>query len=122
MKLGSGNILLKNNKGTSMVTVLVSFALLLIFVTAFYKVQHVSSEMMMGARDMLIDSRNLTKAYYLGETRDTLLADDVRLSFRGKDGSFFVDATLYKAEKPGNAGVIYYYDSDKEQGDGETAR
>ena len=114
MKRGSGNTLLKNNQGTSMVTVLISFALLLIFVTAFYKVQHVSSEMMMSAKDMLIDSRELTKAYYLGETEDTLLADDVRLSFRGKDGSFFVNATLYSAKKQGETGVIYYYDSDKE--------
>jgi len=120
MKLGSGSTFLKNNKGTSMVTVLVSFTLLLIFVTAFYKVQRVSGEMMMSAKDMLINSGNLTKAYYLGETRDTMIADRVRLSFRGDEGSFFVDATLYKAEKEGTTGVIYYYETNKEQGDSET--
>ena len=32
----------EDNRGTSMITVIISFALLMIFVTAFFKVQKVS--------------------------------------------------------------------------------
>lgn len=49
-----------------MVTVVVSFALLMIFVTGFYKVQKVSQNMMMDSKDLLVNNRELIKAYYLG--------------------------------------------------------
>lgn len=43
----------RDNRGTSMVTVVVSFALLMIFVTGFYKVQKVSQNMMMECASFL---------------------------------------------------------------------
>ena len=39
----------EDNRGTSMITVIISFALLMIFVTAFFKVQKVSQNMMIEA-------------------------------------------------------------------------
>lgn len=104
----------KNNKGTTMVTVVISFALLMIFVTGFYKVQKVSQNMMMDAKDLLVNNRELIKAYYLGETSDSIAAENVRLSFSGEEGSFFVDGTLYRAKKEGLTGTVYYYGSNKE--------
>ncbi len=115
MKHGSGNTWIKDNKGTSMVSVVISFALLLIFVTAFYKVQKVSQSMMMSAKDMIVNSRELVKAYYLGETQNQIVADKVRLSFSGRNGSFYVDATLHKAEKEGLNGAVYYYEWEEEE-------
>lgn len=120
MKHGSGSMWTgdkkkADNRGTSMVTVVVSFALLLIFVTAFYKVQKVSQSMMMGAKDLIVNNRELIKAYYLGETSDQVVAKDVRLSFSGDEGSFYVDATLHKAEKEDLKGSIYYYEWEEEE-------
>lgn len=102
----------KNDKGATMVTVIVSFALLLIFVTAFYGVQKTSRNMMMSAKDMMLESKELIKAFYLEET-DNQPIDDVVLTFRGNEGSFTVNATLYKAQKDGLSGTIYYYDSEQ---------
>ena len=59
----------RDNRGTSMVTVVVSFALLMIFVNAFYKVQKVCQNMMVDSKDLLVNNRELIKAYYLGENR-----------------------------------------------------
>ena len=117
MRHGSGNTWIKDNKGTSMVSVIISFALLLIFVTAFYKVQKVSQNMMMSAKDMIVNSRELGKAFYLDETNNQVVADHVRLSFSGDEGSFYIDASLYKAEKEGLSGTIYYYEAEEEEQD-----
>lgn len=119
MKAGSGNMWIKNkkerdNRGTTMITVVISFALLMIFVTGFYKVQKVSQNMMMDAKDLIVNNRELIKAYYLGEANDSIAAEGVRLSFSGEEGSFFIDATLYRAEKEGLMGTIYYYQSEEE--------
>lgn len=115
MKAGSGIMWKKDNRGSTMVSVVVSFALLLILVTAFYKVQKVSQGMMMTARDLIVNSRELTKAYYLGETNDQLVAGDIRLTFSGNKGSFYVDTSLYRAQRQGLSGTIYYYESEKEE-------
>lgn len=119
MKAGDGSTLIKNkkkrdNKGTTMVTVVVSFALLMIFVTGFYKVQKVSQNIMMDSKDILVNNRELIKAFYLGETNDNIAAENVRLSFSGDEGSFYIDADLYRAEKEGLTGTVYYYGSKEE--------
>lgn len=92
-----------------MVTVVISFALLLIFVTSFYQVQRVSQNMMMDSKDLLVNNRELYRAYYLGETSDSAVAEDMRLSFSGGGGSFYIDASLYRAQKEGLSGTVYYY-------------
>lgn len=115
MKLGNGRILIKDNNGTTMVSVIISFALLMIFVTTFFGVQKVSQNMMMNAKDMLVNSRELAKAYYLEETENQIVADEVRLTFSGENGAFYVDATLNKAQKEGLTGTIYFYESVKEE-------
>lgn len=108
----------RDNKGTSMITVVVSFALLMIFVTGFYKVQKVSQNMMMDSKDLLLNNRELIKAYYLGETDNSIVAENVRLSFSGQEGAFSIDTSLYRAQKEGLTGTVYYYQS-KEQMTGE---
>lgn len=102
-----------DNRGTSMITVIISFALLLIFVTAFFKVQKVSQNMMMDARDMQVNNRKLVEAFYLSETEDSVVSGKERLTFAGKEGSFYIDATLYRAQKDGLSGVIYYYGTEE---------
>lgn len=120
MKAGSGsmwikgkNVKKKDDRGTSMVTVVISFALLMIFVTGFFKVQRVSENMMMSAKDLLVNNRELIKAYYLGETDNQAAAENIRLSFSGEEGGFFIDTTLYRAEKEGLTGTVYYYESEE---------
>jgi hypothetical protein len=113
MKAGSGSMKHENN-GTTMVTVVVSFALLLIFVTAFYKVQKLSENMMMDAKDLLVNNRELIKAYYLDETENTPAAENITLSFQGEEGGFSLQASLYRAEKEGLTGTIYYYKAEEE--------
>lgn len=98
-----------------MVTVIVSFALLLIFVTAFYGVQKTSRSMMMSAKDMMLESKELIKAFYLEETENQPASENNTLTFRSDKGSFTINATLYKAQKDGLSGTIYYYDSEKEE-------
>ncbi|MBO5055440.1 MAG: hypothetical protein J6C64_03665 [Lachnospiraceae bacterium] len=124
MRAGSGSMLIKgkgrkkkNDRGTSMITVVISFALLMIFVTGFFKVQRVSENMMMSARDLLVNNRELIKAYYLEETDNFAVAENIRLSFSGEAGGFYMDTTLYRAEKEGLTGTVYYYES----GEGESA-
>ncbi len=102
-----------------MVTVVVSFALLMIFVTGFYKVQKVSQNMMMDSKDLLVNNRELIKAYYLGETDNNAVAENVRLSFSGADGGFTIDTSLYRAEKDGLTGTVYYYQQEEEREPGE---
>lgn len=99
----------RDDRGTSMITVIISFALLMIFVTAFFKVQKVSQNMMMDARDMQVNNRKLVESFYLSQTKDSIVSEDEKLVFSGKNGSFYMDATLYRAQKDGLSGVIYYY-------------
>lgn len=98
-----------DNRGTSMATVVVSFALLLLFVTGYFQVQKVAGNMMMSSKDILTNNSALIKAYYLGETKNITVADSVRLNFSGESGGFYLDATLNKAEKEGLDGSIYYF-------------
>lgn len=99
----------RDDRGTSMATVVVSFALLLLFVTSYFQVQKVVGNMMMSSKDILTNNSELIKAYYLGETKDTTVEEDVRLTFSGKEGGFFIEATLNRAEKEGLDGSIYYF-------------
>ena len=99
----------EDNRGTSMITVIISFALLMIFVTAFFKVQKVSQNMMMDARDMQINNRKLVESFYLSQMQDSAASGAGKLVFSGKEGSFYIDAVLYRAQKDGLSGVIYYY-------------
>lgn len=103
----------RDNRGTSMITVIISFALLMIFVTAFFKVQKVSQNMMMDAKDMQVNNRKLVEAFYLSQTQDSVVSGEERLVFSGKEGSFSMDATLYRAQKDGLSGVIYYYGTEE---------
>lgn len=103
----------EDNRGTSMITVIISFALLMIFVTAFFKVQKVSQNMMMDARDMQINNRKLVESFYLSQMQDSAASGDGKLVFSGKEGSFYIDAALYRAQKDGLSGVIYYYGTEE---------
>ncbi|MFR0802810.1 MAG: hypothetical protein ACLSHX_18220 [Suilimivivens sp.] len=103
----------EDNRGTSMITVIISFALLMIFVTAFFKVQKVSQNMMMDARDMQINNRKLVESFYLSQMQDSAASGDGKLVFSGKEGSFYIDAALYRAQKDGLFGVIYYYGTEE---------
>ena len=65
MKAGGGNMKAEareDNRGTSMITVIISFALLMIFVTAFFKVQKVSQNIIIHATEMQIKNRNHMKS------------------------------------------------------------
>ena len=75
----------EDNRGTSMITVIISFALLMIFVTAFFKVQKVSQNMMMDARDMQINNRKLVESFYLSQMQDSAASGDEKLVFSGKE-------------------------------------
>lgn len=103
----------EDNRGTSMITVIISFALLMIFVTAFFKVQKVSQNMMMDARDMQINNRKLVESFYLSQMQGSAASGDGKLVFSGKEGSFYIDAALYRAQKDELSGVIYYYGTEE---------
>lgn len=116
MKKGDNtNKMKRDNRGTSMATVVVSFALLLLFVTSYFQVQKVVSNMMMSTKDILNNNSALIKAYYLGETTDVTAADSVRLNFTGESGGFYIDATLNRASKEGLDGSIYYFEAESEE-------
>lgn len=116
MKKGDKNIKInRDNRGTSMATVVVSFALLLLFVTSYFQVQKVVSNMMMSTKDILNNNSALIKVYYLGETTDITAADSVRLNFAGESGGFYIDATLNRASKEGLEGSIYYFAAESEE-------
>lgn len=102
------------NKGTTMVTVVISFALLLLFVTSYFRVQKLSTEMMMDSKDMLINNRQLIRAYYLGETQNRTVADHVAIDFSGTEGSFYIEGTLKRADMEGLQGTIYYFEEGPE--------
>ena len=105
----------KKDAGTTMVSVIISFALLLLFVTGFFKIQRVSQNIMMDAKDVTVNSRELLKAYYLGETENKTAAGNARLTFLGDSGSFYIDASLNSAVKEGLTGTVYYYGSEDEE-------
>lgn len=105
----------QDNRGTSMVTVVISFALLMILVTGYFKIYRLAGEMMMSSKDMLTNNSQLIKAYYLGETYNQVVADHVRLSFNGENGSFYVEGTLNRADKQGLNGTIYYFSEDERE-------
>ena len=115
MKKGIKGKFIRDNRGTSMATVVVSFALLLLFVTSYFQVQKVVENMMMSSKDVLTNNSALIKAYYLGETKDITVADDVRLQFHGESGSFYIDTTLKRATKEELNGSIYYFDTETEE-------
>ena len=99
----------QDNRGISMVTVLISFALLLLLMTSYFRIYRLAGEMMMSSRDMLMNNSQLIKAYYLGETDDHVVSDHVRIGFAGESGSFYVEATLKSAQKQGLSGTVYYF-------------
>lgn len=115
MKKGIKGKFIRDNRGTSMATVVVSFALLLLFVTSYFQVQKVVENMMMSSKDVLTNNSALIKAYYLGETKDITVADDVRLQFHGESGSFYIDTTLKRATKEELNGSIYYFEAETEE-------
>ncbi len=102
----------KDQRGTSMVTVLVSFALLLLCLTSFYRVQKMTESMVMNSKDMLRNNSSLMKAFYLGETTSTTIASDEVLVFEGEDGGFATTMTLHRAQKEGLNGSIYYFEEE----------
>ena len=102
----------KDQRGTSMVTVLVSFALLLLCLTSFYRVQKMTESMVMNSKDMLRNNSSLMKAFYLGETTSTTIASGEILIFEGEDGGFAMTATLHRAQKEGLNGSIYYFEEE----------
>lgn len=101
----------KKNQGTTMVTVVISFALLLLFVTSYFRIQKLSTEMMMDSKDMIINNSRLIEAFYMGETNDQIVADQTNISFTGEWGSFYVTGTLKRADKEELSGTIYYFDT-----------
>lgn len=119
MKRGGGSMWKsgkQKNQGTSMVTVVISFVLLMLFVTSYLKVQRLSENMMMDSKDRILNNGQLIRSYYLGETEDHMLTKDERLHFTGKYGSFFVYGSLHEAQAEGLEGTIYYYGTETEEG------
>jgi len=107
-----------DNRGTSMATVVVSFALLLLLVTGYFHVQKVVGNIMMSAKDIMTRNSALVKAYYLEETKNTTVEENVRLTFSSEDGGFFIETTLNRAQLEGMDGSIYYFAEDtKEAGE-----
>ena len=100
----------KDQRGTSMVTVLVSFVLLLLCLTCFYQVQKMSENIMMSAQDLISNNSNLIKAYYLDETENGTVSEKERLTFEGEDGSFSMTMSIQRAQKEGLNGCIYYFE------------
>lgn len=114
-EVGTKLIRKRDNKGTTMVSVVISFALLLMFVTSYFKIQKLSTEMMMDAKDMIVNNSRLIKAFYLGETQDRIVAEQMDISFRGEEGVFFIRGTLKSAQKDGYNGTIYYFDTEAKE-------
>lgn len=94
-----------------MITVVISFALLLLFVTSYFRIQKLSTGMMMDSKDMILNNSHLIEAFYLGETNEQMVADQMNISFSGEWGSFYVTGTLKKADKEDLSGTIYYFDT-----------
>lgn len=105
----------KDDRGTSMVTVMVSFVLLLLLITGYYRIYRLSEEMMMNSRDILTNNSQLIKAYYLGETDDQVVADQMKIGFSGENGSFYVEGTLNRAFVRELSGTIYYFSLDEKE-------
>lgn len=101
----------RDQRGTSMVTVIVSFALLLLCLTAFYRVQKVTESMVMNSKDMIVNNSDLIKAFYTGDTTQTKVSDE-QLTFEGEDGDFVMEVTLMKSQKEGLNGSIYYFEEE----------
>lgn len=99
------------NQGTTMITVVISFALLLLFVTSYFRIQKLSTEMMMDSKDMIINNSRLIEAFYMEETNNEVVADQVNIRFTGEWGSFYVTGTLKRADKEELNGTIYYFDT-----------
>lgn len=99
-----------DNRGTSMVTVIISFALLILCVASFYKVQRMAENMIMSSKDMILNNNGLIHAYYTGDTNNVIAEQDATLRFDGVDAGFGVNVTLMKATKDGYEGSIYYFE------------
>ena len=100
---------MKNNKGTTMVSVIISFAVLLLFVSSYFKVQKLAQNMMMTAKDTISNNRGLIKEYYLEETDVLPVSQEQSLTFSGDEGSFTIHASLNQATSPNYTGSIYFY-------------
>ena len=70
-------------------------------------------ERVMDARDMQINNRKLVESFYLSQMQDSAASGDGKLVFSGKEGSFYIDAALYRAQQDGLSGVIYYYGTEE---------
>lgn len=105
----------RNNRGTSMVTVVISFVILMLFMVGYLKAQRLTENMMMDSKDRIVNNGQLIRSYYLGETENHVIEDGARMQFKGKDGSFFVYASLNSANASDLEGTIYYYGREAEE-------
>lgn len=123
---GRGSILRENkyeasqggkadNRGTSMISVIISFTLLLLLIAGYFQIQRLTENMMLSAKDVSVNNRRLISAFYLEETKDDTVAEDTVLEFSSNNGSFIVEATLNRATKDGLNGSIYYFGKRKEE-------
>ena len=100
-----------DHRGTTMISVIISFALLLLLVTSYFKVQKMATEMMMNSKDMIVNNSQLIKDFYLGETQNQTVAEQIDISFRGEEGEFYIQSTLKSTKEDGYSGTIYYFDT-----------
>lgn len=107
----------QDDRGTSMVTVVISFALLLLLITCYFRIYRLAGEMMMSSRDLIANNSQLIKAYYLGETDNQVVADHEKISFSGENGGFYVVGTLNRANQQELSGTIYYFSEEEKEPD-----
>lgn len=98
--------MIRNKKGTTIVSVLIAFALLLVAIAAVYGSVITSQNLLQKSRDSREKSDALIRAYYEGElTGITEEPLKVRVTVRGD--SFDMDFTLVTGNR-GSSRICYF--------------
>ena len=100
--------ILKDKKGTSLVSVIVAFLLLMILLLMFQKSLQISENLLVRSVDIRKEEQELIGSYY--QNKETPSQSSLAsLSFSGEAGSFSLN-TKWSVYREKNASVFYFGD------------
>lgn len=108
---------MRNSKGTSLVSVIIAFLILMIIMTLFLQTVNLSSRMVARAVEIRKAYNSLTENYYKDPDGAAVEAAGTGVFMQGNSQCFTLDMTLKSYTDPEYGGKYYFFDdSDQDSG------
>lgn len=97
------------NKGMTLISVIVGFALLLLGISLFYSSVQLSNKISSSQKQRIEDTEKLINQYYLIENE--AIGNDIKLPLKDINGNIAVEIEVKKYTITNEAGELYYYEN-----------